>query len=173
MDDVDAPAANPSSGEELSPEEAMRKYESCMAENGVAINAGGDEQGGGQQVGDDPTSGQAVDEESFDFEQFEAAEKKCGQYLADAGGEFNLSPEQDAALKDANLAWNKCMKDQGIDVAPITASGETLDSDNDQTGQGLTAIAEEDFEKFEKAANECEQAYAEFEELLGEGGEGQ
>lgn len=173
LDDVNAPATSPSSGEELSPEEAMRKYESCLAENGVDLNAGGDGLGGGQQVGDDAASDGAVDEESFDFEQFEAAEKKCGQYLDGAGGAFDLSPEQEAALRDAELAWNKCMKERGVDVGPIGASGETLDSDDNQSGLGIAAIAEEDFEEFEKAASECEQAYAEFEELVGEGGEGQ
>lgn len=163
-------AADSGSTEKLDPDQAIEQYQQCMKDNGVDVqmlmSGGGD--GSGQSLNEDEPIDQ-FDEGTFDFDTFDEAEEKCDHFLEDAFGDFTMSPEQEAAAKDAELAFSKCMKEQGVDYTPFVSLGDTLDADDEPTDQDLAGVAEEDFEKFDEAAEACEHVFEELEGLFSEG----
>ena len=88
----------------VDPEEAFQEYAACMREHGIEVP--------------DPDSGGGVIEiggDGMDFEAMEEAGKACEPILEGAFGEFEISPEQEAEIRDQELAFAKCMRDNGID----------------------------------------------------------
>lgn len=93
--------------EAVDPEEAFQQYTECMRENGVDMGdpgSSGDE-GGAVIIGGG----------DIDFEAFEEASAACDSILEGAFGEFEMTPEQEAEMRDQELAFARCMRDNGID----------------------------------------------------------
>ena len=117
------------------PEEAQLAFEQCMADQGV------DHQGfatssivgveiDAQDVPDAPTSG------SSDPDDLQAAFDACGDLLDEAFGEFELTPEQEAEMRDQQLAFEQCLADNGVELptfdednGAISFGGEDMDMD--------------------------------------------
>ncbi len=94
--------ASTTTTEAIDPEEALQQFTECMRENGFDMP--------------DPVGGAIVNEfAAGDLEVFEAASAECDPILEAAFGEFELSPEQEAELRDQELAFARCMRDNGLD----------------------------------------------------------
>jgi|GEM_PF-2190666 hypothetical protein len=187
------------SGDRLTQDEAVQAYNKCVADEGMPelamaeedMMAGdgggivsvevdeGDLDASGGSVGAPDDAGGVFDESTFDFGKFEEVDEKCGHYLESAFGEFTLSPEQEAIMKDAELAFTKCMKDHGLDVTILGmgANGESLDPDEpgDSADPNLSMqnAADDDFEKFNEAAQACEHVFLDAEKMLDDAEGGQ
>ncbi len=123
----------------IDPEEAMAKFEACMADHGVDVASFGPG-GGGAKLGED-----ASDDDSptpdFDAADFEEANAACEPILTDAFGEFEMSPEDEAKFDDDMLAMQKCLSDKGFE---IDLSGGSFELDDSI-----------DFDEFQQAMNTC------------------
>jgi hypothetical protein len=102
-------------------EDAMLEFTECMREHGVEmpdpeVRGGG---GGGFAITNEVNGPE-------DAEEFEAAQEACGDILDDAFGDRpQLSPEEEAEMRDNMLAFAECMRDHGIDMPdPEFSSGE-------------------------------------------------
>lgn len=116
---------------------AMAQFESCMSDAGVEIGGAGADGGFTESFESDTD----VSNEAADVTDIEAAMEKCNSILEDAFGEFDLSPEEEAELEDANLELSRCLADAGFDV-DLSSSSFTLDESID-------------FEEFEAAMTAC------------------
>lgn len=137
---------------DMTPEEAGLAFSQCLEERGIDDPFAA---GGGEVIGDDedgPQTGIVSFDSDADFEAFEQAQEECGKLLGDAFGDFNPSPEQEAAFKDAELKFNQCMTDLGFEM-----SG------------GAIEIEDGGFEKLEEATKECDSVFEELNEQLPEG----
>lgn len=90
----------------IDPEEAFQLYSECMREHGVEMP--------------DPTSGEdggvfSISGEGIDFEAMEEAASACDPILEDAFGEFEMTAAQQAEMRDQELAFAKCMRDNDVD----------------------------------------------------------
>ena len=172
-DDVEAPE---------DPEDAFALFDECMAEAGIEVETVGavgdgrvevDSGSPGEPPGEvDPQAGGGSFED-FGLEEFEAANEACEGHLANIDGGFDLSPEQEAAMEDAQLEWTKCMSDQGVEVPELDDAGsgsivvEGAVEVDPQTGEPSFEDSDFDFEGFEEAAQSCQSVYERYEELDG------
>jgi hypothetical protein len=126
-EDAGDDASGDGSGEELTDaerEDAMLEFTECMREHGVDLPdpelSGGGPGGGGGFAITNRVNGPE------DAEAFEAAQEACGDILDDVMGERpQLSPEEEAEMRDNMLAFAECMRDHGIDMPdPEFGSGE-------------------------------------------------
>ena len=163
------------------PELAYARYDECMAEFGfdfqTSIAGEGDD---GLTVEDqtfelDDPQAQGFDSpEDFD-ESFDEANAACEQHLANVDTGFDLDPEQQALLEDAQLEWAACMRDQGIDIPDMDTTGggqaiiiETGPVEGDPQGGGeLGGGADFDFAAFDEANKLCESAFDELDDVFG------
>lgn len=94
----------------VDPEDAFQDYSECMREHGVEMpdpsTAGGE---GGVIV---------MGGEEMDFAAFEEASAACDSILESAFGEFEMTPEQQAEIRDQELAFARCIRDNGIEDWP-------------------------------------------------------
>ncbi len=181
----------------LTPEEAVDAYNKCVTDEGLpelAMTGSPGEGGsvvlnsstpgdGSQKLEGDPSDPEAgtFDEETFDFDKYDEVNQKCGQYLQAAFGDFELSPEQEAAVKDAELALNKCMKEQGIDMPELATPGlgtsnGSLDPEDpgaSSSDGSMIGVAEEDFERFEEAFEACSHVFDEIDKKFAAEREGE
>ncbi len=164
-------------------EDAFALFDQCMTDAGFdfATDSGGAE--GGITLGDSVSGGSAeVDPQGgpasigeFDFDAFEAANVECEVHLQGVDVGFDLSPEQEAALSDAQLEFTDCMRDLGVDVAEFEdGAGDGLaiveggEAETDpQTGLPSFADDDFDFEKFEEASQECSAVFDKYAVLDG------
>lgn len=128
---------------EVDPEEAMARYEACMADLGFEIQTG--VAGGVGATLEDvepsqPAEGVSIDD--LNIEDFEAAEAECGAILDEAFGEFELSPEQEAEMADQMLAMQRCLADEGFEI--------------DMQDNGFELTPDIDFEEFDAALQRCQ-----------------
>jgi hypothetical protein len=96
------------------------------------------------------------------------ASEACRGHLANATPEFDLTPEQQAALEDAQLAFQQCMEEHGIEGGGFTISvgdGPALDVDEQQDEQAAPPPQDVDPEEFQAAAEECQSVYDDYPEL--------
>ena len=104
--------ATTSTTKPVDPDEAFREHAACMREMGIDIP--------------DPTSDgdtvMIVGEDS-DPEAFEAAMAECDPILEAAFGEFEMTPEQDAERLDMELAFARCMRENGVEDWQDPSSG--------------------------------------------------
>ena len=123
----------------IDPEEAMRKYATCMRENGIDMPDPGTDGSiviGGPDV--DPTS-------------LDAATAECDPILEDAFGDFEMSPEMEAEQRDMELAFARCMRDNGVEEWPDPTSDNTtaiaLDPNTDQesVNDALSLCSKQEF----------------------------
>ncbi len=188
---TDDNAANGSTSDDLlevdapeDPDEAFAAYEECMEAEGIEFGGSiasysvveGLEVDGyasgvtleGSAEGGDPQQ-PPLDLDDFDFEAFQDATQKCSPLLENAGGGYELSPEDRAAFDDAQLAFADCMAEQGIEVPDfsgatvtgaigVASASITLHPPDPQGDTGFIS-PDFDFETFEAAASECQHAF--------------
>jgi len=154
-------------------EDAFALFDECMTDRGFEFASTASSSGavgslsieGGSAVTEvDPQSGGIED---FDLDEFEAANDECRVHLANIDGGFDLTPEQEAAFEDAQLEFQSCMSDAGIEMPDIIGGGsgglslqvEEVDGDLDpQAGAGFTG-SDFDFEAFQEAAETCNHVF--------------
>lgn len=179
------------------PEEAFALYDQCLQDHGVDpgegpvfATAGGDAIAVAPADGAKPAGGEGPDSQVFVFgdgpngsvppeidqEMLDAMEA-CRGHLANATPDFDLTPEQQAAMEDAQLKFQQCMEEHGIEGGGFTISvgaGQALDVHEEQDDQAAPPpTAEIDPEQFQAAAEECQSVYddyPELEDLFPEGG---
>lgn len=162
------------------PEDAMALFNECMDEHGfggtvTAIAAGGAEAGGipigeadVQEIDPQANGGSFED---FDKEAFDEANEACGEHLANLDGGFDPTPEQEAAMADAQLAFADCMAEQGIEMPEIASSdggfATTAQIDpsevDPQSGELSPDDLDFDFEAFNEAATACNSVFDQLE----------
>ena len=124
----------------VDPEDAMLEYAACMREHGVDIPDPGSEAGGSFAI--------TLDGDG-NFDAFEEAAAACDSILEDAFGEFELTPEQEAELRDQELEFARCMRENGIDWPDPDPSGGGViefglgdDVDPDEINAAMEACGE-------------------------------
>lgn len=200
IDDGAAPtdAASPDPDEETggveapeNPEDAFELFNQCMTDAGfdfgAAIAVGpGDEAGGVISVSPDGELPDDVDPQNgsgsladFDIEEFETANEACEGHLANIDQGFDLSPEEQARMEDAQLEFSKCMEDQGFEMPDFSAGGSGIIVSEVEVGDvdpqsGQPSIDDLDFDEFNEAAQACDHVFEELsaELELGDGSTG-
>ena len=105
------------------------------------------------------------------------ASEACSGHLANATPDFDLTPEQEAAMEDAQLEFQQCMTEHGIEGGGFQISvgeGPALDVQEAPEEQAPEPV-EIDPEEFQAAAEECRSVYENYPELddvFPEGGPG-
>ncbi|MEM8923981.1 MAG: hypothetical protein AAGD35_10810 [Actinomycetota bacterium] len=143
-------------GESLSPEEAQLAFEQCMEKQGVDISLSGG--GDGESLdGDDDDGRSSAGEVGEDFDKFEAAMDECNSLLGNAFDDFDRSPEEEAAMKDAEAAFAQCMEEQGFPQS----SGDDDDTVDDDDGAGFSFQIDEnaDQDEVDAAFRACESIF--------------
>ena len=105
-----------SSSKDQDPQEALLRYARCMRANGVDVPDPRRDADGGMVMEGGPGGG-GVDPD------FEEADEECRHLLPERGEGPQLSPEQQDALEEAELAYADCMRDQGVDYPDPDFSG--------------------------------------------------
>ncbi len=95
------------SSEDADPEDALLAYARCMREHGV-------------DVPDPQTDGSGRAEFRLvrprgSEERFQEAQEACGEHLENVRPR-NLEPEQEQDVRDAMLAFAKCMREHGVEM---------------------------------------------------------
>jgi hypothetical protein len=139
-DDTTAGTAGP---EDM--EDAIVAYAECMRDHGVDMPD--------PQV--DANGGIAITLEGGpgDEGKLEAAQKACEPIMANARGEIEIDPEQEAEMQAQMLEFAECMREHGIDMPDPQFQGDgrvlsRMDEDNDVDPQS---------DEFQDAAEECGQ----------------
>lgn len=171
----DRPVASSTSAD---PEEAFVEFQTCMEDEGVPPEVFEFELDGAGVGVDDPdgSNGQTPSDPLADVdpELLDQAQQACAPILEDAVGEFEYSPEQEAALEDAGLAFQECMIEQGIDPSLVAGFSDPGGVDVEGDGRDVDPQAEgfdaENFdeEQFTKAAEACQGVFEEVEALFSE-----
>ncbi len=158
--DAESPEEDETAADSPTEEESILAYNNCMTDLGVneqfLINPDlqGEEAESSQIIiGGDGEGGEAAITEE-DFEVLQEAQKECDPILENAFGSFDLSPEQEAAQKDTELKWSRCMEEQGIDIN-ISGGGFELSGDIDQAAM-------------EEASEKCDGIFDELNDLFAE-----
>lgn len=110
---TDEASATTSTTEAVDPEVAFQEYAACMQEHGIEMP---DPESDGDAVG-------IVVEGDFDPEAFEEATAQCDPILEAVFGEFEMTPEMEAELRDQELAFAHCMRDNGVEEWPDPGAG--------------------------------------------------
>ena len=191
----DAPtndAASSSESSELEapddPEEAFALYDQCLQDHGVDpgegfIVANGDAVAVAPAGGIDGAEGEGSDDQVFVYAQdangnemqapdddLIAASEACRGHLANATPDFDLTPEQEAAMEDAQLAFQQCMEDHGIEGGGFSISvgggaGLEVDEQQDDDQAAPPPPSDIDPEEFQAAAEACQSVYDDYPEL--------
>ena len=163
------------------PEDAMALFNECMEGygfGGMVTVVAGDPGSGGIQIGGseieevDPQA-QSGSFEDFDKDAFDEANKACDDHLANIDGGFDLTPEQEAAMADAQLEFADCMAEQGIEMPEVASSSggfvSTAEIDASEVDPQSGGLSPEDldfdFEAFDEAAKLCDSVFDQFDEL--------
>ena len=145
------------------PEEAFALYDQCLQDHGVDPGEGFVVAGEGDAIAvAPPRAGHAGDGDGARQpgvrlrrgrrtansrreidEEMLAAMEACRGHLANATPEFDLTPEQQAAMEDAQLAFQQCMEEHGIEGGGFTIAigdgpGSTSTSSRTTTGGPAT-----------------------------------
>lgn len=92
------------------PKDAMRAYDDCLRDLGIDLPSFDDLEGVDVE-GEARGSEQAFEVDADQIEQME----QCDRFLENIDLGFDLDPEQQAQLDDANLQFARCMQSAGID----------------------------------------------------------
>lgn len=163
------------------PNEAYLLYDQCMAKEGFATDLAGEAgvggtdvesvEGSGSDGGGGPTERMVgpggVEIAPEDQEAFQAADEACRAHLANISLGEEFTPEQQAAMEDAALRVEQCMRDKGFDGLQFEVGGGE---------QGLTRQEEADEdpsppqrpadpEALDEALKECSKIFEEYPEL--------
>lgn len=128
---------NVSDGEEVSDDDfdqAYLAYEQCLADIGLGGLVSGDS--GGAVVEVDGDESIVVSDAGIEMtdEKFERMEDECDPILDGVAGSFEASPEQEAEMRDAELEFARCMRDQGFDMPDPSGSGGGFEIEIDGNG---------------------------------------
>lgn len=159
------------------PELAYARYDDCMADLGFDFSTAIVGEDGGLSVDDQALDVDDPQAQSFDSDDdfgaaFDEANAACEKHLANIDDDFDLDPEQQALMNDAQLQWAACMRAQGIDLPDMDASAggvtviEINPEDGDPQSGGELGGDDFDFEAFEKADQECASAFDALNESL-------
>jgi hypothetical protein len=177
-------ASDASSDEAVAPtdrNDAFLLYDQCMAEEGFPTDAAGQANDGptvqqgtaGGPDEDDGSTNRAVGPGGIeiapeDLEAFEAANQVCQAHLANLAQGEEFTPEQQAALEDANLRVQQCLADKGIDAQISIGGGDggglIQDEDSDDNAPPPNQ-GEVDPEELDAAMAECMSIFDEYPEL--------
>jgi hypothetical protein len=168
------------------PEEAFALYDACLQEHGVDPGEGfvviaGDEavavspdQAGpagslpqGDQVFVNGRGPGGEEPPEITPELIEASEA-CQGHLANATPDFDLTPEQEAAMEDAQLEFQQCMEEHGIEGGGFSVSlgeGPAIGVDEAPDEMTTTPPVAVDPEEFQAAAEVCRSVYESYPEL--------
>ena len=176
-DDSDAASSGDEELTDAEREDAMLEFTECMRDHGVdmpdpEVVEGGPGGGGGfaitseaKAAGDDGASGPG------DTDAFEEANEACGDILSDVFGDApQMSPEEEAEMRDNMLAFAECMRDHGIDMPDpeFESGGGGFSMRVGEPGAGGIDPSDPDFEEAQEA---CQDLMG-FEEGEGPGGGG-
>jgi hypothetical protein len=130
-------SASPVNDQDL--EEALLAFAECMRDEGVNVPD--------PQIDEDGrlTFGAGIGGIDPNDPDVEAAFEACQDRLPDIGQAIEFDPEQEAALRDAQLEFARCMRDNGVDIPDPTGDGFTMgpDSGIDPTDPDVQAAFEE------------------------------
>jgi hypothetical protein len=98
---------NGDDADEGNPEEALLAYARCMREHGVDVPD--------PQVDEDGRTEFRLVRPRGNEEKFQEAQEACGEHLENARPR-NLDPEQEQEIREAMLAFAKCMREHGVDM---------------------------------------------------------
>ncbi len=153
-------------------EDAFGLYDACMKEAGIEIQEVEFDGAGGIEIEDldgtetDPQSGgSAEDPEGASYSE---ADAECSKHLVNVDAGFDLTPEQEAAFRDANLKWEKCMTDQGIEITTAASGGLDVDSEQAEADPQDAEASQPDFdfEAFDAASEKCQSIFDELDSQL-------
>jgi hypothetical protein len=159
--------------------EAFVLYDRCMAKEGFPTDAAGQANDGptvhveGSEDEAAPTQrivgpGGRIDIAPEDLEAYEAANQVCSAHLANISQGEEFTPEQQAALEDANLRVQQCLDEKGIDAQISIGGGDTgglVQSDESDDNAPPANQGEVDAEEVEAAMAECMAIFDEYPEL--------
>lgn len=135
------------------PDEAVRIYRECMAEEGIDIPEPPPE--GGNAVGS-TTEVPPVDGDAADIA---AADAKCSEQLPETPNPLDdLTPAQQVAFDDYMLEVEKCMADKGYEGIPLMGEDQDEEGGNSVDGDGAPTVTQPpdfDWDAFDQAASEC------------------
>jgi hypothetical protein len=168
------------------PEEAFALYDQCLQDHGVDPGDGFVVSGGGDAIAVAPadrasSDGAGPDNQVFVFgegpngeqppevdQKLIEASEACRGHLANATPDFDLTPEQQAAMEDAQLAFQQCMEEHGIEGGGFSIAigdGQALDVNEHQDDQAAPPPVSVAPEQFQAAAEECQSVYDDYPEL--------
>jgi hypothetical protein len=167
------------------PEDAFALFNECMEDQGlpgaIAVSVGDSGNSSGINVSEvadsfdeiDPQAGGSF--EDFDADAFNEANEACEGHLANIDGGFDLTPEQQTAMEDAQLEFSDCMAEQGVEVPEFDGDsggiviGAVIETDSSgadpQSGDISHDDLDFDFEAFNEAAEACQHVFDQFEAL--------
>lgn len=133
-------------------EEAELAYKKCMSEKGIdpSVFQSQSEEGGDNAVVDQSSdgAGSAPIMTEEEIQKIDEALMECGKVFEGLQDQLNFDPEQEAAMKDMQLFFNQCMKEEGIPDAFLGMGDE-------QAGGEMPDFNEEAMEKLEAANKIC------------------
>jgi hypothetical protein len=148
-------------------EDVMLEFTECMREHGVDMPDPSQAAAGGG--GDVVVRGGSGPKDS---EEFEAAHEECGPILEEAFGEpEEMSPEEEAEMRDNALNFAKCMREHGIDMPDpeFSDGGRGFTMSVGGPGDSGPGFDPED-EDFQAAQEECQGELGFEEGRMGPGG---
>lgn len=121
-------------------EEAALAWAECMRENGVDVPDPKVDANGRLVIEPGNSPPERPDE------SFRRASEKCDEFMRDAlASQDEISKEEQARMRDAALAFTKCMRERGIDLP-----------DPDTRGGGVSVQVDPDDPAFQRAAEACD-----------------
>lgn len=169
------------SGDELeapeNPEDAFALFNECMGVDGldmggVLVKPGLNDRGmveidlGEIEPSEADPQASPSSLEDLDLDEFDEANDRCSGHLDNVDFDFDLSPEQQSELDDAELAFAACMADLGVDIGDLASGAagsirvEGVSGEEDPQG-GVVDLSDVDFdfEAFLEASDECDQVF--------------
>lgn len=133
-------------------EDQAKKFEECMADHGIDLDDHGIVAGSGDGMHVEKRSrgGAKQDEpDPAEKEKFDAALKECGKYMPTE----ELSPQEEADLRENALAYVECLREQGFDVPDpkIEGGGISMGFDGEDGGPDF----DPEDPAFQAAEEEC------------------
>jgi hypothetical protein len=143
---ADAPEATTegtSSPEDI--EEAMLAFTECMRDHGIDMpDPQVDGEGGGMAI--------AIEGDVEDG-RFQEAQEACEPLMANARGNIEIDPEEQAEMQAEMLEFAECMREHGIDMPdPVFSDDGRVTQQGPPPGADGSDFSGEDFEA---AADEC------------------
>lgn len=135
-------------------EQAFLEYDQCLADIGLGALVSGGSGGAAVDVEGDEAIVPSDGAVAMTDEQFERMEEECNPIVDAVAGSFEASPEQEAEMRDAELEFARCMRDQGVDMPDPTSSGGGFEIQIDGDGAFDQDAMDEAFETCDSVFDE-------------------